>query len=348
LCLASRAWNLDAGCEESALPKPLSQSALLRKRPAKMQDTGMFDWNDLRYFLAVARTGSTLAASRALAVDATTVARRVGELERAIGMRLFDKRQTGYVLTEAGLELRATAERVEAEATAFAEQAGAIGRRISGVIRVTTNEGLANVIMAPALNAFRRLHPDVRIDLIVDERRLDLMRGAADVALRTGTRPTETGLVGRRLPPVAWAVYCGRDYADPPTCADDLGQHPLIGAEGPIAALPGWTWLQQAAPEAEIVASSSSVTNLISAVRAGLGLSVLPCFLADPDAGLVRCTDPIKGAQSDLWLVTREDLRDVRRVRAFVDFLAAHIASLRSLLSGESSRDGGEPSAGHA
>lgn len=150
----------------------------------------MFDWNDLRYFLAVARTGSTLGASRALAVNPTTVARRIAELERAIGMKLFDKRQTGYALTEAGAELRATAERVELEATAFAEGVAAIGRRISGVIRVTTNEGLANGVMAPALSAFRRLHPDVRIDLIVDERRLDLARGAADVALRTGSRPT--------------------------------------------------------------------------------------------------------------------------------------------------------------
>jgi DNA-binding transcriptional LysR family regulator len=313
-----------------------------------MQDVGMFDWNDMRYFLAVARTGSTLAASRVLAVNATTVARRIGELERAIGMRLFDKRQTGYVLTEAGLELRAAAERVEIEATTFAEQVGAIGRRISGVIRVTTNEGLANALMSPALSAFRRLHPEVRVDLIVDEQRLDLARGAADVALRTGTRPTETGLVGRRLPPVAWAVYCGLNYPGRPTCEDDLAQHPVVGAEGPIAALPGWTWLQQAAPDAEVVARSSSVTNLISAVRAGLGLSVLPCILADPDAGLVRCAGPIKGAQSDLWLVMRDDMRDVRRVRAFVDFLAAHVASMRTLLSGESSRCGGGSSAERA
>ena len=240
----------------------------------------MFDWNDLRYFLAVARTGSTLAASRALAVNATTVARRVGELERAIGVRLFDRRQTGYVLTETGLELRATAERMEIEATAFAEQVAAIGRRIPGVIRVTTNEGLANVVMAPALNAFRRLHPQVRIDLIVDERRVDLMRGAADVALRTGTRPTEHGLVGRRLPAVAWAVYAGRDYRDRPNRPDDLRQHPLVGAEGPIAALPGWLWLQQWAPDAEVVARSSSITNLISAGHEGgsraVGSPLLP------------------------------------------------------------------------
>jgi DNA-binding transcriptional LysR family regulator len=298
----------------------------------------VYDWNDLRYFLAVAHTGSTLAAARTLNVNQTTVARRIGVLERAVGMKLFDKRQVGYALTEAGVELRAIAERVEAEANAFTEQAGAMGRRISGVIRVTTNEGLANTVMAPALSAFRRLHPEVRVDLVVDERRLDLTRGAADVALRTGSRPAETGIVARRLTPMAWAAYCNRDYAERrgcPSSVDTLCRHAVIGAEGPIAALPGWTWLREAAPEAEVVARSSSLTNLISAVKAGLGITVLPCFLADSDADLVRCIGPISGVQSDLWLVMREDARDVRRVRAFIDFLAAHVAAMRPLLAGE-------------
>jgi DNA-binding transcriptional LysR family regulator len=311
---------------------------LLRNGSARLQNAWVYDWNDLRHFLAVARTGSTLAASRALNVNQSTIARRIGVLERAIGIKLFDKRQSGYVLTEAGMELRATAERIELEAKAFAEQAAALGRRISGVIRVTTSEGLANAVMAPALNAFRKLHPKVRVDLVVDESRLDLARGAADVALRTGARPTESGLVVRRLTPMAWAAYCSRDYAERrgrPSSVDMLCRHAVIGAEGPIAALPGWTWLLAAAPEAEVVARSSSLTNLISAVKAGLGITVLPCFLADSDADLVRCIGPIPGVQSDLWLLTREDARDIRRVRAFIDFLAAHVAAMRPLLAGE-------------
>jgi len=296
----------------------------------------MFNWNDLQYFIAVARSGSALAASRELGVNATTVARRVSELEDAIGMRLFDRHQSGFALTEAGLELQIAAERVEQEANAFFEQVAGIGRRISGVIRVTTNEGLANVVMSPALRAFRTIHPEIRIDLVVDERKLDLSRGGADVALRTGARPNETGLVARRLPSVAWAVYCSREYANRPISQEDLSNHPLIGAEGPIAALPGWTWLKSAAPTAEVVAKSSSLTNLISAVRAGLGISALPCFLADDDANMVRCVGPIHGARSNLWLVMREDLRDIHRFRVFADFLAAHVISMRALLSGES------------
>jgi len=302
-----------------------------------MQNSGMYDWNDLRHFLAVARTGSTLRASRALGVNQTTVARRVATFEAALGMKLFEKRQTGYVLTEAGEELCPAAERVEAEAMAFGNQTGAMRRRMSGVIRVTTNEGLANTVMVPALSAFRRLHPQVRVDLIVDERRLDLARGAVDVALRSGSRPTEAGLVGRRLTDIVWAAYCSRDYAEQhghPDSVESLNRHALIGAEGPIEALGGWKWLSQAA-QAEVVARSSSVTNLLSAVKAGLGVTVLPCMLGDPEPTLVRCLGPIEGLQSEVWLLTRDDRRDVARVRAFTDFLAAHIAGMRHLMAGE-------------
>jgi DNA-binding transcriptional LysR family regulator len=303
-----------------------------------MQNRDVYDWNDLRHFLAVARTGSTLAASRALGVNQTTTARRVAALEAALRMKLFKKRQTGYLLSEAGEELRPVAERVEAEAIAFANQGGAIERRISGVIRVTTNEGLANAVMAPALSAFRRLHPQVRIDLIVDERRLDLVRGAVDVALRSGSRPTEPGLIGRRLTDIAWAAYCSRGYAKRygrPDTVESLNRHFLIGAEGPIQNLGGWSWLSEAAPGAEIVTRSTSVTNLLSAVKAGLGVSVLPCMLGDPDPELIRCIGPIDELRSDLWLLTRDDRRDIARVRAFMDFLAAHVGGLRRLLAGE-------------
>src|SRR3712207_4501779 len=145
---------------------------------------------------------------------------------------------------------------------------------------------------------------------------------------------------------MAWAAYCSRDYAERQGCpnrVDDLRQHAVIGAEGPIAALPGWTWLREAAPEAEVAARSSSLTNLISAVKAGLGVTVLPCFLANSDADLVRCIGPIAGVQSDLWLVTREDARDVRRVRAFVAPRAEHVAALRPLLAGEAGPRRGRP-----
>ena len=144
--------------------------------------------------------------------------------------------------------------------------------------------------------------------------------------------------MGRRLNDLAWAAYCSRDYVERhgrPDSVESLNRHVVIGAEGPIESLPGWVWLSKTAPDAEIAARSSSVTNLVSAVKAGLGISVLPCLIADPDPMLVRCLGPIEGAESDLWLLAREELRHVARVRAFMDFLAAHVAAMRHALAGE-------------
>ena len=308
-----------------------------------MQNVRVSDWNDIRYFLAVARTGSTLGAARALGVNQSTAARRVAALETAMGLKLFDRRQSGYALTEAGERLRPLAERMETEATGFFDRAGALARQETCVIRLTTPEGLANVVIAPALSDFRRLHPELRIDLLVDERRLDIVRGAADVALRTGAAPDEAGLVGRRLATIAWAAYCSRDYAErhgAPHDVEGLRGHPLVGAEGPLHALPGWVWLSGVAPDAEVTARSSSITNMVSAVKAGLGITILPCLLGDSEPELVRCLGPVEKIGSDLWLLTREELRDVPQVRAFMDFIAAYVTGKRALLAGRTPQPG--------
>jgi len=273
-----------------------------------------------------------------LRLSQTTVARRIARLERAVGVRLFDRKQSGYSANEIAAELLSVAEQVEVDTRAFRDTLEAVGRRMRGVIRVTTNEGLANVVMAPAIKTFRARFPDVRVDLLVDERRLDLASGAADVALRTGPPSTGGGLVVRRLPDVAFSVYCSHDYVGlhgMPATPADLDRHALIGVDGPLAALPAFAWLRQVAPQAEIATRSSSITNLISAVRAGLGVTALPCFLADRDPTLVRCLAPIENAHSSLWLVSREELRDVPRVRAFLDHLAGQVVSVRRLLAGE-------------
>ena len=315
-----------------------------------LQNEADFDWNDVRFFLAVARAGTTLGAARALGVNQTTVARRVAVLEQSLGLTLFDRRMAGYALTEAGCGLQDTAEQVETAAVAVAAQAGAMRRCVSGVIRVTTNEGLANGIMAPALSQYHDQNPSVRIDLVVDERRLDLTRGAADVALRTGDRPQENGLVARRLLSLGVALYCSRRYAEQcgqPDSVECLAHHRVIGVEGPVSAVNCFVWLHAHVPEKAIVTRISSITNLIASVRSGLGVTVMPCFLADPDSSLIRCTGPIDGIASDVWLVMREDQRHVPRVRSFVDFLADYVIGQKPLLTGRAcgyttrSQDGG-------
>ncbi|HYF09950.1 MAG TPA: LysR family transcriptional regulator, partial [Acetobacteraceae bacterium] len=146
-------------------------------------------WDDLRHFLAVARAGSTLGGARALGVNQTTCARRIAALEAAMGTTLFERRQAGYRLTETGRRVLALAERVEGEVAALMQAVQAERRVLSGTVRATTNESLANLVLTPFLRRFREAHPGVRVEVVIGDRKLDIARGEADVALRAGVQP---------------------------------------------------------------------------------------------------------------------------------------------------------------
>jgi DNA-binding transcriptional LysR family regulator len=297
----------------------------------------VYDWNDVRVFLAVARGGSTLAASRILNVNQTTVARRVAALEQALGFALFDRLQSGYRPTEVGELIRGAAERLESEAEVLARLAAQHGRKLSGVIRVTTNESMANALLTPCLAEFAELYPDIQIQVLVDDRRVDIAGGEADVAIRAGSRPTDPDLVIRKLCVAAWAFYCSTRYAERrgfPRSLEDLNGHLLLGGDGVLARAPAVLWMEANTPDSTIVNRSNSLTNLIVALRAGLGVGPLPCMEGDAAADLVRCFAPPPEFESEVLLIIRSELRDVPRVRAFIDFVTARTAQLRPLLEG--------------
>jgi DNA-binding transcriptional LysR family regulator len=302
----------------------------------------MLDWDDLRYFLAVVRSGSTKAAARALGVNQTTAARRITLLEEKVGTSLFERTPTGYRLAEDGAPLVAAAEAAEAEVARFADLAAMRGRGPS-TLRVTTNEPLANVILAPAVRAFRVLYPDVRIEILVSPRQLDLAHGEADIALRAAPRPTDPCLVARRVGDAHWGVYASRDY---------LSTH---GMPRDVASLAGHTILVipdasgsrlaslVAAPAA--VEERETINDLCVAVRAGLGVASLPCVFGDGFPDLVRCfvqEDPV----TPVWLVYHERLRGAPQVRAFLDFTIARTQAARAQLLGRISpeAEGAAPS----
>lgn len=288
----------------------------------------MFDWNDLKAFLAVARGGSTLAASKALGVNQTTVARRIESLEQDLGFKLFERGQTGSRLTEAGQGMIAEAENVERAAIRFANQAAGQMRGVSGALRLTTNELVANTMVIPALVEFRKVHPDVQVDLVITDRALDLQNGEADLAIRTGKALAESDLVARKVADHDMALYCSRDYAarrGVPNSPDDLRDHDLIDVAMEMGEIPGATWMMRHAGGKPPITRSNSMGSLVHAVKAGLGIGALPCTIADPDHDLLRCSDPIDEARSSSWIVTRRELKDTPRVRAFIDFMAPHI-----------------------
>ncbi|QNA83039.1 LysR family transcriptional regulator [Sphingomonas sp. So64.6b] len=297
----------------------------------------MVDWNDIRYFLAVADTGSTLAAGRALKVSQTTAARRIAALEDALQVALFDRSPGGYRLTEAGADLLVHARAVQRTAQALSDAAAAQQREVSGTVRVTAQEILAVTILSPILRDLHQAYPAIMIDLDTSEEVRDLAAGAADIALRHIVRPTGAGLVGRRLADDHWTLYCSRSYAAEhgyPRRRSEVAGHPLVGGgENGLWRLYR-EWLQKNGLEASVVMHHSSAMGLLAAVRSDVGLAVLPCLIADNDPDLVRCLPPMPESPRGIWLLTHERLRHTPRVRVVLEFLAERLTRLARTQSG--------------
>lgn len=298
------------------------------------------DWDDLRFFLAVAREGSTLAAGRALRTSQTTVARRIAGLEGALGFPLFDKRQAGYALTPVGEELVAKAEQAEAALLAFAEAAAARARDASGTVRITTEEVYAITLLTPLLTELHQLHPEILIELDTSQKVRDLGAGEADVSLRSTKTAQPAGLVGRQLCRDDWAAYCSRTYGEKhgvPRSIDEMRNHSFIGGGGGNLWIQYQAWLKALGLERQVAMHHATSGGLLSGVRAGFGIAVLPCVVADADPDLIRCLPPQKDHERVLWLFTHERVRRTPRVRTVIDFLhdrlRRHIAGLQHELA---------------
>lgn len=291
------------------------------------------NWDDLRVFLAVARAGSLSGAARALGVNHSTVFRRIGAFEEALGVRLFERQPSGYMLTPAGEEMRDGALRVEEEIASLSRNVAGQDRRLSGTVRITTIDMLAFGLLPRHLAGFRSAYPGIEIELVVGNAALSLARREADVALRVDNEPPES-LVGRRAGRLAFAVYASAGYrARRPESR--LAEHDWIGFDSEHAALARRT--ARFLPEVRPALRTNSVAAALSAAKAGVGLAPLPCGLADADPDLVRISPLPDEFTLDLWLLTHEDLRRTARIRAFLDFLADALATEAPLLEGRSS-----------
>lgn len=308
----------------------------MQNRQAKLHYRTMLDWDDLRLFLAVARGGTLAAAARTLGVNPSTVFRRLKGLERAAGVRLVDRRPEGYVVTAAGQDMLARAARIEEEVLALDRRLAGRDLRLEGTVRVTAPDTVAAGLLPGPLAAFRQAHPGIAVELAVSNEMFSLSRREADVAVRP-TRAPEGAMVGRRLAHVAFAVYGSRAYLakhDAPARPEELRSHALIGPDDSLAGIGAARWLARAAGGAAPAFRANSILAQYHAVRAGAGLGVLPCFLADPDTALARVLPPEPDMGSELWLLTHADLRRTARVRAFLDFMAAALVAERDLIEG--------------
>lgn len=283
----------------------------------------MFDWNDLKYFLSVAEEGSTLKAAKALGANQTTVARRVSALEAALDTKLFERRQAGYRITARGSELLALAQEVANAANAFDSAAAAANRSISGTVRLTTNEIYSETVLTPLLLELRAQYPKLKIALDHSHKTRDLGAGEADVGFRVARRISGDAMVARKIGQDRWTFYCSKAYAEEhglPRRYRDLKDHRLIGGGGPGIWNVYKHWLDNHMPELEPELMYDTTTGLLSAVRAGLGLAVLPCFTVQDDETLVQVF-PSGPVERHSWLVTHERVRDEPHVRAVMDYL---------------------------
>ncbi|MCB8820113.1 LysR family transcriptional regulator [Microvirga rosea] len=298
----------------------------------------MDDWNDLRLVLAIARNESLTGAARDLGVNHSTAFRRLGVLEEAIGVRLFERLPGGvYTPTQAGERMAATAERIETETVALDREIVGRDRSLTGRLRVTSSETLAFRILTKQIARFRRIHPGIVVELVIDSRLLSLSRREADVALRVA-RPREGDLHGRKLSDIAWTLYGSRDLvgnAEPAADLSRLTQYPVIGWEESMTGISAADWMAEHVPSQAFVYRTNSIVNQLVAAKTGMGIAALPCYLGDPEPDLIRLIgEPIPELTRELWIVTHADLRRTARVRAFFEVVGEGLAAERSLLTG--------------
>ena len=296
----------------------------------------MFDWNDLRHFLAVARAGSTIAAARELGVNQSTVHRRLAELERAIGGELFARTPAGYRLNAFGEQMLAHAQDVERAATVFANAAGAAAPRNAEVIRLTCPEPIMpRITKSGLLERFHAAHPRFRIEFVMSDRYLDLKKGDADVALRSGDN-SDSDLVGRKVADSLWALYASARYIEEhgsPQSFEDLRGRAFVGFDETLSGHRSSQWLASV-PDARIVARNNSVLGLIYAAKSGIALAPLPTAMGDSEPDLVRVMGPAPAMSRSWRILATRQMRRTPKISAFFDFIATEKQALKSVLTG--------------
>jgi DNA-binding transcriptional LysR family regulator len=292
-----------------------------------------FDWDDLRYVLAIARGGSLAAAAGTLRVNPSSVHRRLVAFERRLAVRLFERRRDGYRATPQGETLIEAAQRIEAEALAAQRRVQGTERALSGLVRVSTAELLGLYLLPPLLRRFTSDFPEVEVELSVDNRFVDLTRRDADVVVRATDQPP-AHLVGRRVARVASAAYAQRTYLDRVGRGQALDAYEWLALDQSLARVPQARWLREHVPQARCRFRFNLLEAAHQCVRAGLGVAVMPCFVCDPEPDLERLTEPETSGEYGVWVLTHPDLRRSARIRAFMQAIGTMIATHEHRLLG--------------
>lgn len=290
-------------------------------------------WDDTRAFLAVARHGTLSGAAAKLGLGIATLSRRIERLEKELKLPLFVRQQSGYQLTEEGAVLVEKAEALEAAALAFSSDVAA-HTQLVGRVRLATAENLATGLILPALPDFQTQYPGISVELVTDIATVNLHRRDADLALRM-VKPERGNVTLRRLGTLGYGLYASPDYAaqrekHPDSAAYDADS--FISWSESHSHLPAAQWLERILQGREPALITTSLSSQVAAAKAGLGLAVLPHFLAQ-DAGLV-CINADLGVNQPIYLAIQSDLARSRRTRAVADFLVELVEQNHDRLRG--------------
>lgn len=284
----------------------------------------MLDWNDLRYFLAVHRSGNLARAGAELGINATTVSRRLTALEEQVHARLFDRTPDGYVLTTAGTDLVAHAERMETEALALERIVVGADTRAQGSVRMTVTEMLATRFIMPFLSRFHAQNPGVTLEIECTNRTVSLARREADIALRLA-RPREDNVATKKLASIPIALYASQGYLAARGLPKDpdkslAGHQVILFANSRTFELEN-TWLMERVDGAHVALRSDSVSSVYAATVGSLGIALLPRAVADRDTRLARIETKSTPEPRVIWQAVHVDLQKNARIRAVLDFL---------------------------
>ncbi len=291
----------------------------------------MDNWNDLKFVLETVRQGGLSGAARVLGVNHATVSRRIIAAEEAVGALLFDRLPGGYMPTEAGLEAARAAEAMEAANAELSRTIGARDKALSGSLTITAPQLLFANILNPILIEFQSDYPDIDLTILASNETLNLSRREADVAIRISNEPSDT-LFGSRVAEQRSAIYVSKAYAarlqrDTDGRLDWLMFLHWHGIPEDVKAL----W-----PNTRAAMRFDDMVAVLSAVRAGIGASRMPCFLGDRDPDLTRLMGLPTYSYPSIWVLTHTELRRMQRVRTFMEFASTRLRKMRDVFSGGS------------
>jgi DNA-binding transcriptional LysR family regulator len=294
---------------------------------------GEFDWNDVRAFLAVARSGRLTTAAARLGVDHSTLSRRIAALEHALSTKLFDRSPAGYAPTEQGRRLLPIGEEMERLAIGAAEAVGGTSTSVAGTVRIGSPEGFGSYFLAPRIAGLKALHPRLKIQLVAAPAVFSLARRDADIVVSV-SRPPAGRLTVSKLIDYDLGLYAAPSYlreAPDIASSEDLFRHRFVSYIGELLHFPELDFLQHVAPGGTTSVESSNLVAQLRATLAGAGLCVLPAFLAEEEAGLVRVLPAEISLTRSLWLTVHQDLAELARVRAAVRFIKEEVERARGV-----------------